>query len=256
MKKYYLIALILFGFCFGFIQQEHIAVIGKKSDVTACVITNITFWWRAEALNFSGTNGTSDYSAGDDIAEVVSAAAINADAAKMGTNGMDSPTASDVFVFNDGTITDVIDDSEGRIGIWLRITTWSDDQKIFRLYDNDSNIFLIGLTASDELTWLWEDGGTVRTALTTSTSPLPSTGTWYFVEWAWKTSTNYREFFVDGVSIASSSETIGQFAGDPIEWRWGTTQDGTADLHFDNPIISSVSTDDLAACKDETEWPE
>ena len=32
MKKYYLIALVLFVFCFGFIHQQHLAVIAKKNS--------------------------------------------------------------------------------------------------------------------------------------------------------------------------------------------------------------------------------
>jgi len=35
MKKYYLIALVLFVFCFGFIQQQHLAVIAKKNTISA-----------------------------------------------------------------------------------------------------------------------------------------------------------------------------------------------------------------------------
>ena len=36
MKKYYLIALVLFWLCFGFIQQQHLAVIGKKLTAAEC----------------------------------------------------------------------------------------------------------------------------------------------------------------------------------------------------------------------------
>jgi len=87
--------------------------------------SDITFWWRCETADFSGTNGTLDYSAGDDVADLTSEAAINTDAVKYGTNGLDCPTNYDVARFVPSN-NDIIDSSEGRIGFWLRTTTWVD----------------------------------------------------------------------------------------------------------------------------------
>jgi len=42
MKKYYLIALVLFGLCFGFIQQQHLAVIAKKGECTETYAPSLT----------------------------------------------------------------------------------------------------------------------------------------------------------------------------------------------------------------------
>ena len=67
MKKLFvfisLIFLISLNADAGFFIQKFTA------DGGSCSTTNVTFWWRAEEANFSGSNGTTDYSAGDDIAE-------------------------------------------------------------------------------------------------------------------------------------------------------------------------------------------
>ena len=52
--------------------------------------TDITFFWRCETEDFSGTNGTSDYSAGDDTADDNGVAVVlNADAKKNGAKYYD-----------------------------------------------------------------------------------------------------------------------------------------------------------------------
>jgi len=222
----------------------------------SCVTTNITFWWRAEALDFSGGNGTTDYSAADDIAEVLSAGTIAA-VGKMG-NGIDLPTSSDTVYFNDGAIGSMITSVEGRLGFWLRYTTWAANGVIVRVYDNDGSYFTITMTNSDELTFNWRDnyGGVISYETTGDPVAACEQPSWCFVEVAWKPATNYREIFFDGVSKGSSSAAIDAFAGDPVDFRFSTVGAGSGDVHIDNPIVSSVSTDDLNSCKDENEWPE
>jgi hypothetical protein len=54
----------------------------------------LTFFWRCEGTTLDGTH---DYSAGGTTATGSSSAAINATAARVGTNGVQAPTASDYY---------------------------------------------------------------------------------------------------------------------------------------------------------------
>lgn len=257
MKKYILTLTLLF-FCFGF-SSPHRGIIARKNDTytpPTCTTTNITFWWRCEALDFSATDGTLDYSAGDNIADAYSGAAINTAAVKIGTNGLDIPTVYDYVDFA-VSLEDIVSSAEGRIGFWWRYTTWGDDAGIIRVTDS-SPIFEIelNLTASDELEFKWYDNGTQRTTLTSSSSPLPSSGTWYFIEMAWKASTAYREIFVNGISAGTSSATIANASVSVNLFQIGETNSVAVDYHTDQIFISSSSTDNLYPCRDETEWPE
>ena len=230
------------------------ASVDMVTPSTSCDTSNDVFWWRAEAADFSGTNGTSDYSAGDDTGVLQSSAAIDTDAVKLGTNGLDIPTGYDYITFTPPVAT--LDD-EGRAGFWLYINTFVDAASVLELYYvNGDNRLSIRLDGSTELSMRWKDSATARTTLTTTTANL-STGTWYFVEFAWKTGSGnyYREIFVNGVSKGSSSSQIESFATNPNYLIFGNTHSNAADFYIDNPIISTDSTVNLYLCKDETSWP-
>lgn len=253
MRRYILILTLLF-FCFGF-SSPHSRIIARKNAVAApvCDTTSIIFWWRCEAADFSGTNGTTDYSAGDDIGALASAAAINTDAVKYGTNGLDLPTPSDYILF-DPPIAAL--EEEGRIGFWMRLTSFTDTRRLVNVTEDAGDFFYIQLDGTDELEFYWYDAGTARTEFITSGANL-TTATWYFVEAAWKTSTDYREIFVNGTSYGSSSATIENFDTAPAWIAFGDGTGTAQDTHTDNIIISTDSTVDLyTVCKDELEWPE
>jgi len=267
MKKT-ILTILLLAFCVSIsgagVTQDKLKVLARKN---ACVTTNITFWWRAEALDFSSTNSDqcttgdvvngADCSNADEIGAALSGGTVGAAAAKMGSNGIDLPSPDDVVYFNDGTITDVITSSEGRVGFWFRYTTFPTGGEIFRLYDDEGNYFKIIATNSDELTFTWQDnyGGDISYETTGNPVAACEQPSWCFIEVAWKPGDNYREILFDGVSKGISSAAIDAFAGSPIDWRWGTSGAASADVHIENPIISSSSTDDLNLCKDIPEYP-
>jgi len=268
MRKYITILLLLF-FCFGFSSPHHRIIARKNATVASCDLTNILFWWRCESLQLNdecigagnpvadctGANtGTLDYSNNDQLASSNSGAAINADANKTGTNGLDIPTSSDYVYFSSPTST--LDD-EGRIGFWIRFVTLNDNAQIFTLYDDSNDFFRVRADGTDELNSLWSDAGD-EDEITTVDANL-STGTWYFVEFAWKQSTPYREIFVNGVSKVSSSAAYDAFqGGGPTTMYIGVVGSGNGDYHIDqNLIISTDSTDDLyTVCSGETDYPD
>ena len=226
----------------------------NESTGSACDTSNVIFWWRAEALDFSGTNGTLDYSAGDDTATTNGTPQCNATAVKYGTNGLHINSANEYIYFTTPAAT--IDD-EGRFGTWLKVITWQNQYLIFRFYTNSDNYIKFELDSGDELEFIWRDAGTTRTAFVSTNANL-ATGTWYWIEAAWKTSTNYREIFVDGVSKGSSSATINSLAAAVSTLYIGELLGlGSPENYHDNIIISTDSAVDLhTTCKDELEWPE
>ena len=257
MRKYIIILMLLF-FCFGFSSPHHRIIARKYTTVSSCDTTNIIFWWRCEAADFDATNGTLDYSAGDDIATLGNEAAINTDAVKYGTNGLDIPLDYNRATFD--AISAAMDD-EGRVGFWLYINDFdaSNDSDLFRIICNSNNKAYLHLEGTDELSFAWIDSSTTRDLCSSSSANIAA-NTWYFIEAAWKTSTDYREIFVNGVSVASGGNcaaTIASFAGAVVTTEIGNVSGADADYYMDNVIIGSVSTDDYnTGCKDELEWPE
>lgn len=243
----------IFLLCFLFITSTAwgwmgIGFIGGSSPYD---YSDITFWWRCEAADFSGTNGNTDYSAGDDTATLNSAAAINTDAVKYNTNGLDCPGADDFVTFAVSS-DDIIDADEFRIGFWYYQTTQANDCIIVQFYSGASNKSNIYIYSTDGIKWWWKDGGTIRTDLIIVDADITAT-TWHFLEFACKVSTNYREVFVDGVSKGSSAETIGTFA--PTVFRFGIMEAVANDWYVDEIKISNDSTRDFDALKDVTSYP-
>jgi len=230
-------------------------------SAATCDTSSMIWWWRAEVVDFSdgsgdGGNGETDYSVIDAsaVGTVNNNAVCNAAAKKYGTNGLDIPAAWDYISFPTPSATW---DDEGRLGFWIRPTTRTDDGVIIYLYGDANNHFRVRFDGTTELNWAWKDSSTARTEFATSGAGVAAGATWYWIEVAWKTSTNYREIFVNGVSKGSSAETIASFGVAVATMYFGDTTGIAQDLHMDNVIGGTVSTDDFyTVCKDELEWPE
>lgn len=211
--------------------------------------SDITFWWRCEAADFSATNGTLDYSAGDDTASATGSPAINTDAVLYGTNGLDIPANETASYYNLSVSSiDIVNDAEGRIGFWYRWTGTYDDGECIMYFIDGANSEYAGLftQTSYRLYFRWADSGGAKDYNTTGTIPL--TDTWYFVEYAWKPAENYREVFINGESAGADSTGISEFTANPSLIRIGNVWAGAGDTHdasMDNIIISNKSTRDL-----------
>jgi len=229
---------------------------GSSGDApSSCDTSNIVFWWRAEALDFTATappNDDLDYSAGNPSPTVNGSLVVSEAAKKYGTYGIDFDAAWEFLYYATPSVT--LDD-EFKWGGWVRITTWLNGFFLFQIYGNSNNNCRLILTGDDELTLYWYDTGAERTTWTTTDANL-TTGTWYWIEAAAKPSTNYREIWVDGVSKGSSSGAINTFATAVATIYMGDLIGSSVDVHMDNIIISTDSTDSFTDCKDEEEWPE
>ena len=270
MKK--LILSILFILCLSFQASAwNPMVVLSGGGVATCDTSNIILWWRAEdpTLNGDCTDdgvpyaccsgadaGTCDYNAGaDTVWDLSGGAVIGTDAVKYGVNGLDIHNDYDTCMLDTPSAT--LDD-EGRIGFWIYINDFTDDAPIFVVYYNAANYFRLRMDGTDELNVYWEDSDTVRTELTTNNANL-ALSTWYFIEFAWKTSTDIRKIYLNGTGLtyaAGDGATIASFAAAVTSVYLGDVAGIVSDYYLDNVIISSVSTDNLyTTCKDETEWP-
>ena len=186
---------------------------------------------------------------------MISAAAINTDAVKIGTNGIDIPTSYDAAQF-DIVSLDLASDEEGRMGCYVYINTFVDTASIFSVYKDVNNNFELEMEDPDDLRFTWIDNSTGRNYLESAGVAI-GTGTWYFLEIAWKTSTNYREIFVDGTSRAdTTADTIGNFAVDPNELNWGNRKTSAeADFYLDQCMVSNDIPRDLNNLKGLPAYP-
>lgn len=276
MKKYIIICTALILLIVAPVESRmtilHLAGQIQSEAPPTCNTSNIVLFWRVEDEDLQGdctgsgapyaccsaaNAGTCDYHALSGTNGTLSGATISASADKYGVYGLYSTGGYSYWYMATPSYTI---DEEARIGFWVKINTWVSAAKLFGIYidaDNYIRIGMVGTSSSDiELACYWEDDNITRTTFSTTTANM-ATGTWYFVELAYKYSTNYREFFVSGVSKGTDSNTIDRFTSAVANIAVGNVHSYAADLYIDNVIISSNSTDDLyTVCKDETEWPE
>ena len=243
-------------------------VAGQTIASATCDTTNVIFWWRCEDATLNGDcigagnplaccsgadAGTCDYSAGDTTGTVFSGAVFNTDAVKYGTNGLDLPTLGGVVAFTPITATM---DEQARIGMWVRLTTFTDTRRLFSIYYvGERDYIRLKLDGTDELELTYDYNYTTRTATTTGADL--ATGTWYFIEAYWNTTTDTMGILVNGVSKGTYTGTVNPFTDDADYMYIGDGSGTAQDTHIDNIIISTDSTVDLyTTCKDEAEWPE
>ena len=249
MRKYYTRIILLLCLLFATNAYAVSLVIRMSGgDSSTCDTSNIVFWWRCETTTLDATY---DYSAASGTPTINGSLVVSEAAAKYGTYGIDFDAAWEHLYY--ATPSATLDD-DFRWGAWVRITTWLNGFLLFQIYGDSSNNCRLILTGDDELTLYWYDTGAERTTWTTTDANL-TTGTWYWIEAAAKPSTNYREIWVDGVSKGSSSGAINTFATAVATIYMGDLIGSSVDVHMDNIIISTDSTDSFTDCKDELEWP-
>lgn len=234
-----ILALLIF-LCFpatswGLCQQA-----GGSQCETAKDNPNITFFWRAESDDFSATNETLDYSAGDDTGVLNSAAAINTSASlgNSGSNGLDGPTSSDYIRFTTD-IGSICDGGECRIGFLRRNVTTANSGEIFRI-EQDATHEFYGFYYSDGDYRVYFDNAGANWATTTATTTDGST---YWIE-MWMSASNNQigviiYTYPDLVEVDSATDgtAIADF-GTPTTFDIGQVS-GADDSHTDLVIVSS-----------------
>ena len=253
MGKYYkIIVLVIFSFFLFASNSYAVSPVIRMSggDSSTCDTSNIVFWWRCETTTLDATN---DYSSASGT-PTISSIDVATDAVKYGSKGLDVADAWSYLYY--ATPSAALDD-EFRVGFWIYINSWGNNAGIVRITaaagDNTTKLIF---GTGDELSWQWRDNASQRSTVTTVDANL-ATSTWYWIELAAKTSTNYREILVGGVQKAISSDAISSFAFTPLLLYFGDFEGVSVDYYIDNVIISTDSTADLFTdCKDELEWPE
>ena len=223
---------------------------GWYYNASATSYSDITFWWRCENVTLDGSN---DFTAGEDgVAALQSSAVINTAAVKIGTNGLDCPTAGDYALFTDSTGA-AWPTGSGRVGFYLRITAFTTSCALIqKKYDADEYMTL-EMYGTDELKFQYTNTSST-TAITTDANL--TTATWYFVEIAYDDATNTKKIYVDGVEKIAVTDAFTTFtSGGSLRFGEAKGCGLSVDTHIDNIIISNDYTRDLNALKDIAAFP-
>ena len=213
--------------------------------------TNYTFMWNAEAADFSATNGTTNYSAGDDTGTLEGGGAITTAASYTGTNGLDVDTSEDKIVFSPTGIVNV--DADGTIAGWIRITDWEDGAAIFTIFEDANNYAYLRMDGTDELVAQWRVAGSNELRVTTTDANVP-TGTWAFVEWRFDEDSNTMSIEVNGTEPSGGSGSAAMTAFTPTELIFGEWSGYTTDFHLDDIKIADNDTEDIYLVRAETDY--
>lgn len=212
--------------------------------------TDIVFWWRCEGT----TLGADDYSDGDTTAESHGAVAINTDAVKIGTYGVDVPGDNDyyTFVVSNGDILPV--GGAGRLSCWFYYNTWVDSSYLFYYTSSAATTdrLRIEMVSSNEILMRWVYDGTATTFSTTDANL--SSGTWYYLEFEWDPSNNYMAIYVDGDLKASNTTAITALPNSGY-WRIGNYNSTASDYYLDNITVSDDKDRNLYALRNLTSSP-
>jgi len=247
MKKYILILTLLF-FCFGFSSPHH-KIIARKNAGSSTDWSTIGFFWRCESETLSATLDRYGLNnSGDNTGAPVNEAVLDAVIYKYGSYSCDFQSDGDYYNFATCSDSQVLG-TEGRLGFWFHVEDWTDAKPIMTIEGgtvatNSARLFMVD---TDDLQFTWIGNSVTADPLTTTALGL-TTGVWYYIEYAFKQSTPYREIFVNGVSKGSSSSAMTAFSQVPGELKIGDMLGGgdpQTDFHMDNIIFSTDSTLDL-----------
>lgn len=227
--------------CLAGLDSSYWKVTGYQGDWTG--YDDITFWWQAEttAVEYCAKSGGCTM-------VLRSGAAINSDAVKLGTNGLDSPAdydRADIAIASD----DIVAVDSGRIGFWFYAVTWPNpaaDTSLFQVYLDADNFFWLEMTGNDgsgDLRLLWEDNNTARSSCSTSHGSM-GISTWYFIEVSWETTTGVVNVWIDNVNECTNTDgNKNDFAA--IRLDIGENKGTNTDFYIDQVVISNDTSRDL-----------
>ncbi len=228
-------------------------------------VNSVTFFWRAEGTTLDGTH---DFSAGDTTATLNASAALNTDAVKIGTNGLDS-ASNDSYAEFAVSSNDIISNVEGAIGFWFRYVTWNVSHFHFLAQQTGqaaNNIAIFSAGTDDatgrEITLRVRRAGVSNVSITTTDADL-QTNTWYFLVARWdEPNSDMRiEVYNDNGSLRHAFENLTTNFDQPQGLdvlRIGDSlgAGGTFDHHLDNIFIASDYSEPLENKMNITSWTE
>jgi hypothetical protein len=245
IKKTYqiggLAALYSLGLSHSDILAQGIGLMGGGGGFqeTGDTYSDITMFWTCETASF----GSSDYPTSGVTATFGSLSDLTADAAIIGSYGLDCPTTFDAATI---TVTneDLVNGTESRIGFYYYINTWADANMLFRVEEAGDTYVQGELTGGDEILMRWRAG--TNLTYSSSAANLSSSQT-YYIEYAWNQTAPYRKIYVDGVEVMSNTDAFTAIT--PIKILLGNYSSASSDTYQDNIIISNDGTRDLNAIK-------
>lgn len=214
----------------------------------------LKFFWRGEGETLSATDDFkgSDPSC-DDTATASGGATIGAAGAIVGSNGIISSGAGSKYMLNLSTF--VITPTEGCIGFYFRVVTWSATATLIYMRDtsnfgNNHTIYMNGASGSGELRYRINDQGPGESTLTTSGANI-QLNTPYFGIIAWNHGSNSRKLSVynqDGtlrseIADTSTSYTIPPALSGENNMQWGEAAGGSSEFHLKNMFIGDSYSD-------------
>lgn len=236
------------------------AILGTLLLCTTAAQAAPTFFWRAEGTTLDGTHDYSDGGTGDQTASIVSAAAINTDAVRIGTNGLDLPTSGDRAEF-DVAAHDLISPAAGAIAFSFRITTWVNGFTLVNVSGTDGvDQITVGLVDDDDILFRIRNSGGTNVTIQTAGAGL-TTGTWYAALPRWDQAANDRriEIFNASGALISSAEDLSTAYDQPTDLttvRWGDVSGSAGDVHMDNMFIADAYAEPLEDYLDITSYTE
>jgi hypothetical protein len=236
-----------------------------------CNTSAITFWWRAEAADFSATDGTLDFSPGDNTGTATGTPTIGASAGKNGTNGVISDATGDYYLF---TVSgdDLVDGSQGCIGAWAQIpSTWPQTGREIVAIRNvgatrQLRLYFTGSSGARTASFAVTDGGGASTTVTTGSYTNSAAWFWYVGCWdatqAAGSDAAFVEVYNSSLSLIASSynstATIADIpSGDLTQLRVGSTNGtGAADVYHDHIIIYNTyaSASNVTTCANQANY--
>ena len=248
MKKY-LIALVLIIFCFGFIQQQHIAVIAKKGSDNGCPSGTYLSWWNGEFPSDTDqicyNNGTSnkDGTATGATIDTWTTFGISGPT-NGGTYGVLLNAANEHIAFVIAS-KDLIDTDIGTIAMDIYLDSTTGDNTVIQITaPAATNEITVSIKNDGAISFTYEDGGTQYTTLGTNNI---SDDTWTEIRVSWSISGNVMSTKVganiwqeDSKAIDAFSETADHYAiGDGVS---GSTISDT--VYIDNFRVSDTYQDE------------
>lgn len=122
-----------------------------------------------------------------------------------------SLNGTDEYVSADSVTSDM-SISEGTYSVWVKVGAHSANGFIMQSRnDADNQIQMFFHNSTNQVRFIYKGGGTATVIAITDN--IESDGEWHHIAATWKKATNKLEIFLDGVSKASSTSTLGTFSG-------------------------------------------
>lgn len=238
---------------------------------SSCSPTGIQFWWRLETQDFTSTNGTDDYSAGDVTAALTGGSiAIDSTQAKMGTNGLKIPGTSGSHASFAVVSDDIVSDAAGRMGFWFRYKTgaWNaSGNRVVTIFGDASNQIRVQTMSTEgwlELTYRGDAGGAGGNTTVQTSGAVLTADTWHFVELVWDATASAGadtlELYVDNSLVAGdTARTLNNWnITSATAVNFGDYIGGiqfSDETYYDLVIISNDTAKDVYVCKDTVAYP-